>query len=134
MNGKKILVVDDNAVVTTTLSMKLKSAGYQVISAVDGTEAVNAARKDKPDLILIDISFPADEGFGGVEWDGFKIIDWLRRIDEMKNVPIIVITGGEGEKNKARSLAKGAIAFFQKPIESKELLDVIQKTLESASK
>jgi CheY-like chemotaxis protein len=129
MNRKKILVVDDNLVVTTSLSMKLESAGYQVISAADGSEAASAVRKEKPELILIDISFPDLDVGGGVQWDGFKIIDWLRRLEEAKNVPVIVITSGDEAKYKGPSLAKGAIAFFQKPINSQELLDVIHKTL-----
>jgi CheY-like chemotaxis protein len=126
MNRKKILVVDDNPVVTTTLAMKLKSSGYDVITAADGSEAITAVRKDKPDLVLLDISFPVD--VGGVPWDGFKIIAWLRRIDEAKDTPVIVITGSDTEKYKDRSLATGAIAFFQKPVHSNELLEVIKKT------
>jgi CheY-like chemotaxis protein len=129
MNRKKILVVDDNPVITTTLSMKLTSAGYQVITAADGSKAVGAAQKEKPDLILLDISFPPDTSPTGVEWDGFKIIQWLRRIEEAKDTPVIVISGGDPEKYKNRSLATGAIAFLQKPIDNNELLDLIQKTL-----
>jgi CheY-like chemotaxis protein len=127
MNRKKILVVDDNPVITATLSMKLKTAGYDVITAAEGSEAVGAVRREKPNLILLDISFPAD--VGGVPWDGFKIIEWLRRIDEAKDVPVIVITGGAIEKYKDRSIASGAVAFFPKPIDNNRLLEVIQKTL-----
>jgi CheY-like chemotaxis protein len=129
MNGKKILVVDDNPVITKTLSMKLTSAGYQVVTAADGSEAVGAAQKERPNLILLDISFPPDTSPTGVEWDGFKIISWLRRIEAAKDTPVIVISGGEPEKYKDRSLATGAIAYFPKPIDNDELLDVIQKTL-----
>lgn len=134
MNGKKILVVDDNPVITRTLRMKLESTGYQVIAATDGSEAAAAARKEKPDLILLDISFPDPGVGGGVQWDGFKILDWLRRLEEVKNVPVIVITGGEAAKYKDQSLSKGAIAFFQKPIDNEKLLDLIARTLASAAK
>jgi len=127
MNRQKILVVDDNPVVTTTLSMKLKSAGFDVIVAADGSEAVAAARKEKPNLILLDLSFPLD--LGGVPWDGFKIIEWLRRIEEAKDIPVIVITGDDPAKLKGRSLATGAVAFFQKPIDNNQLLETIKKTL-----
>ena len=57
---KKILVVDDNEIILKTISLKLQGAGYQVITALDGSEAVAAARKETPDLILLDISFPPD--------------------------------------------------------------------------
>jgi CheY-like chemotaxis protein len=130
MNRKKILVVDDNPVIIATLSMKLKAAGYDVLTAVDGAEAVSAARKEKPNLILLDISFPPDVAHGGgVQWDGFIIIEWLRRIDEAKNVPVIVITGSETEKYRQRALELGAVAFFQKPVDNDGLLEVIKKAL-----
>ena len=133
MNRKKILIVDDNAVIIKTLTLKLTSAGYDVIAAMDGSEAVSAARRDKPDLIVLDISFPPDVAHGGgVSWDGFRIIEWLHRIDEAKTIPVIVITGGEAEKYKERSLQAGAVAFFQKPIENDELVATIQKALGAA--
>ena len=136
MNRKKILVVDDNPVIVTALSLKLTSAGYDVVAATDGSEAVSAVRKEKPDLILLDISFPPDVAHGGgVPWDGFIIIEWLRRIDEAKNVPVIVITGSDTGKIKERALATGAIAFFQKPVDNDSLLELVKKTLsESALK
>jgi CheY-like chemotaxis protein len=130
MNRKKILVVDDNPVIVRTLSLKLTSAGYDVVSATDGSEAVSAVRKEKPNLILLDIAFPPDVAHGGgVPWDGFLIIEWLRRIEEAKSIPVIVITGSETEKYKERALALGATAFFQKPVDNDGLLDVITKTL-----
>jgi len=133
MNRKKILIVDDNAVIIKTLTLKLTSAGYDVIAAMDGSEAVSAARRDKPDLIVLDISLPPDVApGGGVSWDGFRIIEWLHRIDEAKTIPVIVITGGEAEKYKERSLQAGAVAFFQKPIENDELVATIQKALGAA--
>jgi CheY-like chemotaxis protein len=130
MNRKKILVVDDNLVIIKSLSMKLTGAGYDVITATDGSEAVSAARKEKPNLILLDISFPPDVAHGGgVPWDGFLIIEWLRRIEEAKNTPVIVITGSETEKYKDRAMATGAVAFFQKPVDNDGLLEVIKKSL-----
>ena len=130
MSRKKILVVDDNPVILKTLSMKLTAAGYDVLTAVDGGEAVSLARHERPDLILLDISFPPDvANGGGVPWDGFLIMSWLRRLEEAKNIPIIVITGGEPEKYKERALAAGAVSFFHKPIEHVELLAVIRQTL-----
>lgn len=131
---KKILVVDDNAVVLKSLTLKLKANGYEVVTAADGSEAVGAARREKPDLILLDINFPPDVAHGGgVVWDGFKIIDWLNRIDIAKKVPIVVITGGDAAKFKDRALAAGAVGFFQKPIDNEQLLATIQKSLVDAA-
>jgi CheY-like chemotaxis protein len=129
---KTILVVDDNEIILKTVSLKLNGAGYRVITALDGSEAVAATRKETPDLILLDISFPAD--MGGVEWDGFRIMDWFRRLETAKKIPIIVITGSENPKDRERATGSGAVAFFHKPIDHDDLLKVIRATLASAPK
>jgi len=129
-NGKKILVVDDNPVIIKTLSFKLKAAGYKVLTALDGGEAVSSARKEKPDLILLDINFPPDVAHGGgIPWDGFLIMGWVRRIEGAQNIPIIMITSGDPAKYKERALAEGAHSFFHKPIEMPELMATIQQIL-----
>jgi CheY-like chemotaxis protein len=124
---KKILVVDDNEVIVKTISVKLKSAGYQVFTAQEGADAVAFVRKENPDLILLDLGFPPD--VAGVPWDGFRIMEWLRRVDDSKKIPIIVITGGAGDRDKERALAAGAAAFLYKPIDHDELLKLIRATL-----
>ena len=130
MNRKKILVVDDSPIVLKALSMKLNANGYEVLTADDGAGAVSVARRELPDLILLDISFPPDVAHGGgVPWDGFLIMGWLRRMEELKGIPIIIITGGDPVKFKDRAIASGASNFFHKPIESDELLTVIRQTL-----
>jgi len=130
MDRKKILIVDDSAVVVSALSLKLRSKGYEVSAAADGAAAVSAARREKPDLILLDISFPPDVGHGGgVPWDGFLIMDWLHRLELAKDIPVIVITGGDPVKYKERALAAGAVSFFHKPINNDELLDVVSRAL-----
>jgi CheY-like chemotaxis protein len=129
--AKTILVVDDNEIVIKTISLKLQGAGYRVVTAMDGSEAVAAVRKQSPDLILLDISFPPD--VGGVPWDGFRIMDWFHRLDTAKKIPIIIITGSEDPKSKERATQAGAVAFFQKPIEHDYLLKVIRATLGEAA-
>jgi len=125
--AKKILVVDDNEIVIKTITSKLQSAGYQVIVAMDGSDAVALARKENPDLILLDISFPTD--VGGVPWDGFRIMEWFHRLDAARKIPVIVITGSEEPRTKERATAAGAVAFFQKPLEHDYLLKVVRATL-----
>jgi DNA-binding response OmpR family regulator len=66
---------------------------------------------------------------GGVPWDGFLIMNWLKRLEEAKHIPIIVITGGDPAKSKERALAAGATSFFHKPVNDAELLAVIRRTL-----
>ena len=130
--AKKILVVDDNEIILKTISLKLQGAGYQVITAMDGAEAVAAARREAPDLVMLDISFPPD--VGGVEWDGFRIMEWFHRLEAVKKTPVIVITGGVDPANKVRAIAGGALAFFHKPIDHDDLLKVIRSALSDKSK
>ena len=127
---KKILVIDDNEIILKTTSMKLQSAGYHVLTALDGAEGVSMVRREKPDLVLLDITFPPD--VSGVSWDGFRIMEWLHRVDETKKIPIIVISGAVEEKSKQRATASGAVAFFPKPVNFDEMIKVIRATLADA--
>src|SRR5689334_18450642 len=96
MGSHKILIVDDSAIILKAFSNKLLACGYDVLTAQDGGTAVNLARHEKPDLIILDINFPPDVGHGGgVAWDGFLIISWLRRMEEAKDTPVIIITGAD---------------------------------------
>ena len=134
MSPKRLLIVDDSRIILKALSMKLKSSGYEVLTAEDGGSAVSMVRQHKPDLILLDINFPPDVTHGGgVAWDGFLIMDWLRRLDEARNIPVIVITGGDSAKYEGRAKAAGAVKFFRKPVNPEELLSTIQQVLEEAS-
>jgi len=130
MSRKKILVVDDSPLILKLMSMKLTANGYDVVTAEDGGTAVSTVRQERPDLILLDLSFPPDVAHGGgVAWDGFLIMNWLGRIEEAKTIPIIVISGGDPAKNKDRALAAGAVSFFHKPIDNDALLAFIRETL-----
>jgi len=124
---KKILVVDDNEIILKTVSLRLQGAGYQVITALDGAQAIAAARRENPDLILLDLIFPPD--VNGVPWDGFRIMEWLQRMDAAKRIPVIIITVSEDPKYKERAASGGAVAFFHKPIDHDDLLKVIRATL-----
>jgi len=125
----RILIADDNIVILKALSIKLKSKGYEVRTAMDGSTAVSCVRRERPDLIILDINFPPDAAQGGITWDGFLILDWLRRLDEARETPVIFITGAEGTGFRERAMSMGAVAFFQKPIDQDELLHVVHETV-----
>jgi two-component system cell cycle response regulator len=130
MTSKKILVVDDSLVILKVLEFKLKSAGYSVLTAPDGAAAIGLARQEKPDLIVLDISFPPDVAHGGgVRWDGFSIMAWMKRSEETARTPVIVITASDPAKVKEKVLAAGAAGFFHKPINHDELLAAIRAAL-----
>jgi DNA-binding response OmpR family regulator len=127
---KKILVVDDDPIVLRTLELKLKSKGYDVITASEGSQAINVTRKEKPDLMLLDVNFPPDVSHGGgVPWNGFVITQWLRRLKETNTLPIIVISGVDQAEYAQKASAVGANAFLKKPINNDELLASIDTAL-----
>jgi two-component system sensor histidine kinase ChiS len=128
--GKKILVVDDDQVILKTLSMLLNANGYRVFTASDGPGAASIVTQERPDLILLDLLFPPDAmNVGGALQDGFFIIEWLRRMGEAADIPIIIISGDKSAKDKKNALATGAVAFFPKPIDRIALLATIRATL-----
>jgi CheY-like chemotaxis protein len=131
--AKRILVVDDNPVVLKTLTAVLEPGGYKVFTALDGAEAFNFARREKPDLLLLDIFFPPDVVESGNTWDAFLIMRWLQRMDETKDTPVVVISVADPEKYRDRCLAAGARAFLHKPVDAHELLDTVQKIFSSST-
>jgi two-component system, cell cycle response regulator len=135
MISKKVLIVDDNAVLVRALSNVLEGAGYQILEAEDGAAAVSTVRRERPDVVLLDISFPPDVAHGGgVAWDGFQIMSWLSRMEESKGIPIIIISGSEAAKFKDRALKAGAVAYLQKPVEPEAVLATVKELLgESAA-
>jgi two-component system response regulator VicR len=120
MIGKKILVVDDDEDVRRGLSIRLKASGYNVVCAYDAISATGVARKEKPDLIILDIGLP-----GG---DGFIVMERLVSITET-SVPVIVLTGRDPSTNRQRALDAGAKAFFLKPADNDQLLAAVGKAL-----
>ena len=130
-SGKKILVVDDDQIILKTLSITLISNGYQVFTATDGPGAATIVTQERPDLILLDILFPPDAAnVGGALQDGFFIIEWLRRMGEAKDIPIIIISGDKSVKDKKHALEiEGVVGFFPKPIDRVALLAAIRATL-----
>ena len=128
--GKKILVVDDDQIILKTLNIALSCKGYQVLTAIDGPGAINVVNQHRPDLILLDINFPPDAAnVGGALQDGFFIVEWLRRMGEAEDIPIILMSGEKSPKFKKRAAAAKVAGFFTKPIDHIALVDTIRATL-----
>ena len=132
--GRKILVVDDNLVVLKAFELKMQSLGFIVFTANDGSAAVSCARQEKPDVIVLDVNFPPDVGSSGLQWDGFNIMQWLKRFQEAAHIPVIIITSGDPEKLKAKAIGCGAVAFFQKPINNEEFILTLRRVIGQSSK
>jgi CheY-like chemotaxis protein len=129
-NRGKILVVDDNPIIQRTLYFALRDQGYTVQMAGEITEALRMVRKERPDLILLDIHFPPDAsvGGGGVR-DGFWALDWMRRMDELNGVPIVIISGDDPATASPQARAAGADAYLHKPINKDELALIVAELL-----
>lgn len=127
---KKVLIADDNLVFLGALAMKLRSRGYEVVVCQQGARIVSMVRHERPDLILLDLNFPPDPTRGEEEsWDGLLVLEWLNRLDETKGTPVMVITGEDPVKWRARSYEAGAVGFFEKPVRPDALLPAIQLAL-----
>ncbi|HWY77796.1 MAG TPA: response regulator [Verrucomicrobiae bacterium] len=131
--GRKILVVDDDSVVLKTFVMKLGACGFEVLTATDGAAAVSVARQARPDVVVLDINFPPDVGNSGMSWNGFTIMQWMRRFQEVSSTPIMIITSGDPATLKSKAMANGAVAFFQKPIPFDELLLAVGRAISQGS-
>jgi CheY-like chemotaxis protein len=131
--GKRILVIDDDPVIRKTTSAKLVQAGHEVFSAADCSEAIAEIGKNRPDVILLDLNFPPDvANGGGVSWDGFRLMSWLRGLANSRGARFIVISGSHSVENEKRALARGAADFFSKPIDHDRLLQVIENEVQNA--
>jgi DNA-binding response OmpR family regulator len=110
--------------------MKLKSYGYDVITADDGSAAVAAIGRLKPDLILLDLNFPPDVAHGGgLGWDGFLILRWLRRTREAVDVPVIAVTGGDLNLYREHCKEAGILDLLAKPLDHELLVTRIRAVL-----
>lgn len=119
--GRKILVVDDEPVLVETIAYNLEQAGYQVITAADGASALEAAHRQTPDLIILDIMLP--------EMDGLEVCRLLRRESETATTPIMMLTAKSDEIDKVVGLEVGADDYVIKPFGRRELLARVRALL-----
>lgn len=108
---KKILVVDDDKNICELLEIYLKSDGYETVFAYDGSEAITTAKKENPDLIILDVMMPVING-----WEACKLIR------KFSNVPIVMLTALDTLENKIQGLNIGADDYIVKPFEPTEVL------------
>ena len=114
---KKILVVDDSPTERHVLVDLLTKNGYQVITAESGEEGVEKAKKELPDLVLMDVVMPG--------LNGYQATRTLTREESTKHIPIIVCTSKSQETDKIWGLRQGAQDYLVKPVNGEELLSKI---------
>ena len=118
---RKILIVDDEPNVLSAIAKTLKKNNkrYKIYTALDGFEAGQSVNRFEPDLVILDIRLP------GI--DGFKVCKLIRKYE--KKIKIIAITGYHSEKERKRILSAGADYYLRKPIDTSELLRIIEDSL-----
>jgi len=117
---KTILIADDDEDVRTVFGMSLERY-YRVLEAATGASALELTSRERPDLIVLDWTMP---GSSGVE-----ILTALRQDPLIANVPVIMLTGNEGEADRAHAAALGAYAFLVKPVSPPQLLKTIRQAM-----
>ena len=121
--GKKILVVEDSATQRKVICKMLTDNGYRTREAKDGTSALELLQKERPDLILLDIIMP------GI--DGYKVMAKIKEMDEMKNIPIIMLTSRDNLIDKMRGKISGTDEYLTKPFKSDQLIEKVNKYLQT---
>ena len=120
---KRILLVDDHQAVFRLLEAIVRIKGYELIYAESGQQGIVMARKELPDLILLDVMMP--------DIDGFKVCQYLKENPETKDIPVMFLTarGAEGELETGRKA--GADGFMTKPFQTIEVFKQIEKLLDN---
>ena len=120
----KILVVEDNEENRDSLARRLRRRGFEVLLAVDGRARVEAAKADKPDLVLMDMNMP--------ELDGWEATRQIKAAAGLEVVPVIALTAHAMLGDRERAIAAGCADYHTKPIEFPKLLAQIEATLQAS--
>lgn len=120
--GSKILLIEDDREISSTLVSVLESAGYRVVTAPNGIEGQRLIQADRPDLIITDMMMP--------RMGGFPVLEFLKTVDNPPKV--IMVTANEGGRHKAYAEMLGVSEYLRKPFAMDVLLDAVKRTLESS--
>jgi two-component system cell cycle response regulator len=120
----RVLVVDDNFVNVRLLEELLKSAAYEVTTAMSGDAALEKIAQSRPDIVLLDVMMPG--------MDGYEVCRRIRQEEKTAQLPVIMVTALDKESDREMALAAGANDFLSKPVEDNLLLPAIRRILGNA--
>ena len=118
---KRILLVDDEPNILILLGTRLRTEGYEVITAKDGQAGLDSAKKEKPDLIILDLMLP--------KMDGYKVCGLLKKDSRYAKIPIVMFTARGQEEDRKMAEEVGADAYVTKPFVPQMLLSKIQELI-----
>jgi two-component system phosphate regulon response regulator PhoB len=124
MNGSTILVVEDEAPLVTLLRYNLEREGFSVLEALDGEQALDIVREQKPNLVLLDWRLPL--------MSGIEVCRQLRRNSETRGIPVVMLTARGEEGDKLSGLESGADDYITKPFSPSELVARLRAVLRRA--
>ena len=116
--GLKAMVIDDSKTIRRTAETLLKKVGCEVITALDGFDALSKIADQKPDIIFIDIMMP--------RLDGYQTCALIKNNKEYKNIPVVMLSSKDGLFDKAKGRVVGSDQYLTKPFSRDELLDAIR--------
>lgn len=119
--AKTVLCVDDSASIRQMVGFTLKSAGYEVVEAVDGMDGLDKAKARQVNLVLTDQNMP--------RMDGLTLIKNLRSLPNYKSAPILMLTTESSEAMKSQGRAAGATGWLVKPFDPQKLIEVVKKVI-----
>ena len=118
MNKKRVLVVEDNMDTYELVHFILEKSGFETFLAMNGRDGVNAALKQKPDLIIMDMSMP--------EMDGWTATGLIKKDEETADIPLIALTAHALPGDRQRAMDAGCDEYITKPMDLDELVETIQ--------
>lgn len=121
---KRIVIADDEAHILRVMSMKLTNAGYEVLTAVDGEEALELCAREHPDLLITDYQMPV--------MSGLELCKQLRSDDQTRNIPAIMLTARGFDIEPSDMVAAGITAVLAKPFSPREVLAKVNDLLDAA--
>jgi CheY-like chemotaxis protein len=121
MTDKKILVADDESHILHVVSLKLRNAGYAVVTACDGQEAYDLAREEKPDLMIIDYQMP--------HMSGVEVCRRLRQDPETSRIPAVLLTARGYDLDIGGADPNGIVRMLSKPFSPRQLLATVNEVL-----
>jgi CheY-like chemotaxis protein len=118
----RVLIVEDNKMNRDMLSRRLARRGYEIVVAADGVQGIEAARSQRPDLILMDLSLP--------EMDGWTAMRILKSEAATRDIPVVALTAHAMESDRQQALLAGCDAYDTKPVEIARLIEIMSRLLQ----
>ena len=119
--SQEILIVDDETNIVLSLEFLMKQAGFQVRTAQDGEQAIQALEERVPDLVLLDVMMPRK--------DGYEVCQEIRRREAWSHLPVVMLTAKGRDEEREKGLAMGADDYITKPFSTQEVVETVQSIL-----